>query len=309
MNARHGYAGPCALLALFLATLAGCTDSGKCERGTNGCLPRPERHELGRCDQGLSNEDGICVDNGGAGDGDGDGDGDGPRDAGPMPDVDCKGDSVEELCGQFCELFCYNQIRFCGTSECAPVYCEPDGLVLDTCAGECGDDIACAKRYCESQTDPEMTCDDFGAERTRDDGVRAYETFCIDLDPLCVQNAELGCSDVCGSRDGTNGDYVGNDICEDGHETSTSSVCDRGTDCTDCTPHPCKQAGVQCQNHGDCCGFYGIGALCVDPDARQGDPGPLPPVCSPFCDGTAGSCPENFTCRQTTTDKRVCVPQ
>ena len=300
MNVRHAYVAFCALFALFFATLAGCTDAGKCERGDEGCACRVPVDERDRCNSGLGCQDGFCaVDSGG--------DGDGPRDAGERPDVDCEGATIAESCAAFCELFCYNQIRFCGASECTPADCEAGGGVLEIC-GECTT-LSCATQLCSNQAAADLSCDDFGVEVVVE-GERRYETMCIAQDPMCVQKHSIGCSDVCGSSDdGTNGEYVGNDICEDGDEMSESTICDRGTDCTDCGPHPCKQAGVVCQNHGDCCGFYGLGALCVDPDDDETGPKPLPPVCSPFCDGTAGSCPENFDCRLTTTDKRVCVPK
>ena len=304
MNVRHAYAC-CALLAL--AWLSACTDAGKCERGTEGCACRSMDDEQGRCDDGASCEDGFCVDNGGVGDGDGDGDGDGPRDAGPPPDVDCDSETQEDVCSAFCEMFCYNQVRFCGRSECRPEDCEPGGAVYDVCAEDCTN-LSCAMQLCDDQNDTALTCDDFGIEQVVDNE-RRYETMCIERDPLCVQKHEIGCSDVCGSDDGVNGDYVDNNICEDGHETSQSSLCNRGTDCTDCGPHPCIAAGEECTNHGDCCGFYGAGALCVDPDDRPGIPGPKPPVCNPICDrADPDSCPDGFRCQETSIDKSVCVP-
>jgi hypothetical protein len=198
-------------------------------------------------------------------------------------------------------MFCYNQIRFCGASECLPEDCEENGDVLSACL-QCTN-VSCATQLCRDQTDPELVCNDFGSEDD-DDGLRIYQTFCIERDPLCVQKAEIGCSDVCGSdSNNTNGEYAGNGICEDGHAEAQSSICDRGTDCTDCDPHPCKPAGGDCVNHGDCCGFYGVGALCVDPD---GENRPMTPVCFPTCD-EENPCPSGFQCRPTTGARDVCV--
>jgi hypothetical protein len=287
----------CAHLTLLVLTLTGCTDAGKCERGLEDCACLDDE-----CASGLSCVDDVCVDNGGGGDGDGDGDGDGePRDAGPTPDVDCDGDSVRDVCDQFCEVFCYNQIRFCGASECLPEDCEEAGIVLDACLG-C-DNLSCATQLCRDQIDPEYACNDYGTEKTIE-GVRTFQTFCLDRDPLCVQHSEIGCSDVCGSdSNNTNADYVDNGVCEDGHAEAQSSACDRGTDCTDCEPHPCGQAGADCVNHGDCCGFYGVGALCVDPD---GETKPKTPVCFPTCD-EANPCPSGYMCNPTTGARDVCV--
>lgn len=114
---------------------------------------------------------------------------------------------------------------------------------------------------------------------------------------------EPGCSDVCGSEAGVGGDLADNGMCEDGREDAVSSACARGTDCTDCGPFQCIGAGGQCSNHGDCCGFEGSGALCVDPDGANGNE---PPTCAPSCDAER-PCPEGFACRATTTATNLCV--
>jgi len=116
--------------------------------------------------------------------------------------------------------------------------------------------------------------------------------------------ADPGCSDVCGSEAGMGGDLADNGMCEDGRDDAVASSCPRGTDCTDCGPFQCVRAGGECVNHGDCCGFSGPGALCVDLDDPNGGE---PPVCSPSCDAER-PCPEGFACRDTTTGTSQCVP-
>jgi len=301
MNVRLAYAMGC---ALFAALLSGCSDAGKCERGTEGCACAETAPP---CRSGLSCSNDVCIDNGG-GDGDGDGDGDGPPDAGPPPDVDCDSDTVEEACTAFCEAFCENQERFCRTSRCVPEDCEEGGQVLGICMSRCSsaggedDQLACAQQTCEDQVAEDLTCGDFGVEVSNP---RKYETLCFELDPRCVQKPEIGCTDVCGSNNKVGGDLCDNGFCEDGHEPdSVSGACSRGTDCTDCGPHPCAPTGETCVNHGDCCDFYGDGALCVDPD---GPTGSADPFCLPTCTAT-NPCPTGYRCNPTSRpDTSVCV--
>lgn len=302
MNVRHAYAALSALLSFTAALLlAACTDAEKCERGREGCACIDSRPPS--ClTSNLSCEDGVCVDDGGGGGVTDDGGMPVDRDAGPPPEIECgDGETLEESCTLFCEAFCQNQERFCVSSKCQPEDCEEGGQVVSVCTSRCSN-VACATSLCEDQIDDELTCDDYGVEITEEG---TYETLCFDLDPLCVQKAEIGCSDVCGSNDKVGGDYTQNGICEDGKQgDSSSSRCNRGTDCSDCGPHPCAPAGEACVNHGDCCGFYGVGALCVDPDGREG---PEAPYCLPTCNDD-NPCPEGFRCNPTTGQSEVCVP-
>lgn len=162
---------------------------------------------------------------------------------------------------------------------------------MDSC-----DSVDCAHDRCVEQN--VAACATFGYEAN--DG--SFVSACLNDDPSCVLKPELGCSNVCGSDDGVGGQLVGNGQCEDGHEDSSSSVCDRSTDCEDCGPHPCAPAGGTCTNHGDCCGFYGPGALCVSimPSA--------PAVCFVTCDDTQ-QCPPGFRCNPTSGDSSVCVSE
>jgi len=307
MNVRILYV---ALTVALLAVSSACTDAERCERGMKDCACLDDAPA---CRTGLSCEDGVCVEGGGGGasgtSGSGGSGGTGPRDAGAPPDVDCDARTVAGACLAFCEAFCENQERFCYESACTPDDCRPGGQVVDICTSRCSnasdmdDRIACAKSLCEDQIDEDLACDDFGVEVA---SPRTYETLCFDLDPTCVQKAEIGCSNVCGTANKVGGDLSKNGICEDGHEPdSVSGACSRGTDCEDCGAHPCAAAGKACVNHGDCCGFYGPGALCVDPDGPSGEEDPF---CLPTCDAD-NPCPTGFRCSPTTGASDVCVPR
>jgi len=205
----------------------------------------------------------------------------------------CEGATKEEVCGAFCEALCANQELHCNTSECAADDCAPDGAVMQPCLDNC-DDVECARTLCMEQQ--ETACESFGIEA---DGT--FETLCFEFDPICVQAQELGCSDVCGVDEGLGGQLVDNGICEDGHADSMSNACSRGTDCTDCGPHACVPAGETCSNHGDCCGFYTTGALCLSQDSIED------PFCVITCDDDA-PCPAGFVCKPTSNDvNSVCV--
>lgn len=307
MNVRLVFVVLWALAALFLAA---CTDAGKCERGTEGCACTQAR--IPGCNtNNLSCVDGVCVDDGGGGDGDGDGDGDTgmTRDAGSPPDVECGEDSLEAACVAFCDALCANQERFCWSSQCTASDCTLNGRVVRECTMRCGalsdegSRVACAKSLCEDQISPALNCDDFGVELGG--AQRSYETLCFNFDPMCVQKHEIGCSDTCGTNRKVGGDLTMNGACEDGHDPdSISSDCERGTDCTDCGPHPCAKPSEPCLNHRDCCGFYGAGALCVDPDGPGGD---ADPFCLPRCDRD-NPCPTGFRCNPTSAPgMSVCV--
>jgi hypothetical protein len=58
-------------------------------------------------------------------------------------------------------------------------------------------------------------------------------------------------------------------------------------------------------NHGDCCGFFGTGALCVDPDGEQG---PEAPYCLLRCNEEE-ECAADFRCVGTDGAGSVCVPR
>ena len=217
------------------------------------------------------------------------GDTDGNLDMGtPM----CDGDSKQDVCEARCERFCQNQILHCLGSECGDDACAADGEIMSECLA-C-DDVDCARDLCQAQLD--ATCETFGVEQGG-----TFESWCLDSDPECVQNDELGCSNTCGTDDGVGGQLVANGTCEDGHEAdSSSSVCDRGTDCEDCGPHACAAPLEDCAVHSDCCGFYGSGALCVA--AREGSQ----TFCVQVCDDER-PCPEDFRCVETSDDVSVCM--
>lgn len=285
------------LLWVALAT-TGCTDAGKCVRGDEGCpctrnatCNDIDGNPTASCPPGD-----IC---GAPSDGSGGSQALMPRDAGPPPELECEGDSVEEACALFCEALCQNQERFCYESKCAPDACEPGGDVAAPCIEQCGD-TGCARDLCEEQLADELGCEDFGFQAGE-----MFVNLCLDADPMCVPQPELGCTNTCGSRTGgLGGNLVDNNRCEDGKEgDSVSSVCPRGTDCDDCGPHPCVAQGDVCANHGDCCGFYGTGALCVT--VEEG----ADPICLKSCDDDL-PCEDDFVC--TATDSagrmRVCAP-
>lgn len=210
----------------------------------------------------------------------------------------CAGATTEQACIAFCEVICRGQEQFCGASECEPEECEAGGPIVQHCEEQC-DDADCAQDLCEGAA--ELTCESFGIEV---DG--KFESYCLARDPRCVVAPELGCSDVCGSsEDQVGGDFADNGVCEDGSGDSVSSVCTRGSDCTDCGPQVCIEAGRECQSHGDCCGFYGpAGALCVDPDGQSR---PMPSTCLLGCDADH-PCPRGSLCNPTTGNTDVCVP-
>lgn len=280
--------------ALMLGVaLSACTDAGKCLRGEPGCACKND----GTCGEGaICGGAKICLERGDGG----------VPDAGPPPDVDCTGHTLEEVCSQFCEALCQNQARFCFASECSSDACAANGEVSGPCAQECSTAttesarVACARNLCMNQLSEDMTCESFGFE--------VDETFinlCLDADPVCVPKPELGCSNTCGTSEGVGGNLVMNNRCEDGHdEDSVSSRCPRGTDCDDCGPHPCVPPLEECVNHGDCCGFFGTGALCVDPDGATGEE---TPYCLLRCNEEE-ECSEGFRCVGTDGAGSVCVP-
>ena len=121
---------PAPLWFLLLAGLAtsalGCTDAGRCVRGEPGCAPT----EQGVCSNGADDVDGVCGEenNHTRDGGGGSGGATGPvrpkwREPGPVPNVACGGDTVEDLCNEFCEALCQNQERFCSDSTCPADAC------------------------------------------------------------------------------------------------------------------------------------------------------------------------------------------
>ena len=79
-------------------------------------------------------------------------------------------------------------------------------------------------------------------------------------------------------------------------------ACPRGTDCTDCGPRTCVKAGASCDGHGDCCGFYGGKAFCVDLATTGG-------TCLATCTETR-VCPEGLDCLAVDDNQNyVCAPR
>jgi hypothetical protein len=152
------------------------------------------------------------------------------------------------------------------------------------------DALDCARSLCEAQVEESLACESFGFLDRRND---VYETLCLLADPLCVQSPELGCSRTCGTDEGGGEDLLDNDVCNDGHpeDGAGPTRCPRGSDCGDCPKHPCTPAGRACESHGDCCGFFGVGALC----ARSGEQGA---TCRAGCNDDH-PCPTGFGCLET----------
>jgi hypothetical protein len=325
------WALPC-LFSWAAVLVAGCTDAGKCTRGEEDCAPRLTDV---RCDSGLIERDGRCVDGntgggrggsgggsgsggGGAGGGSsgsggggvgggnsgsgGGGSGGGSGGGGNPTPVDCEADSLEDGCVAFCEAFCRSEDSFCVASTCPPGACERNGGLYRECADACRNDTdpaACAVSLCEGQK--EFTCEDFGY---LDDDTGVYVSLCLGDDPLCVQNGDYGCSDVCGTTNarygGVGADLVGDGICQDGGEGSANARCARGTDCTDCGTRTCAGTGDTCSAHGDCCGFYGEGSLCVELTTGA--------ACLASCTQT-GMCPSGQRCLEVDDNRNsVCAP-
>jgi hypothetical protein len=295
MITRHAF-----VIGSLLMLLSACTDAGKCTRGEPGCpcTRTATCNDINGDNTLPCPSDGMCtMPSGGAG---GAGNPLMPRDAGPPPEVECEGDTVEEACELFCEALCQNQARFCYESECAPGACEANGDVAAPCIEQCGD-TGCARDLCEEQLSDALTCEDFGFQAG---GV--FVNLCLDADPMCVPQPELGCTNTCGSRKGgLGGDLTDNGRCEDGKDgDSVSAFCPRGTDCEDCGAHPCVPQGEDCENHGDCCGFYSTGALCVTVTADAA------PVCLRSCDDDL-PCDDGYVCSATDSAgrMRVCAPR
>lgn len=280
------------LVMLALSILAGaCTDAGKCERGELGCACTLDGDE---CASGALCIDGMCQE-------DPDPDPDPPdMDAGtedastedsgrPDPGA-CSGQSLEEACTSFCEVLCRNEEEYCVDSSCGPDDCEPStgGVpsVYDVCIDQCADSpdpAACARSRCRMQRD--QSCPDFGFNDSND----VFQSGCFDIDPVCVVAPDSGCSDTCGSLENeTGGDLVNNGLCEDGGPNSDASLCPRGTDCTDCGVRMCAASGARCSSNGDCCGFFGEGAFCVEVPS-------LGPTCLLNC-SESRMCPNPFEC-------------
>jgi hypothetical protein len=224
-------------------------------------------------------------------------------DAGGPLEIDCTASDVEGACQAFCEAFCQNQQRFCVDSSCEPGACEPGGNLLAVCTDDlCPGDATCAQEICVGET--QRPCEDFGFP---DDVTPVYQSGCFQFDPVCVINPDYGCSDTCGSLlpsdIGTGGDLANDNLCEDGGEDAVSSVCARGTDCTDCGQRTCSMVGETCSDHGDCCGYFANDALCGAIDERGN-------VCWRKCDD-GQACPGGLTCqtfRQTDQTFQLCAP-
>ena len=291
-----------ALLYVLLAAgaaLAGCSSAERCTRGEEGCAGKLNVAASRMCDNGLTLEDGICVDNGGIR-------GDGGTSNGP---VECSTESVEVACERFCQAFCRNEDLLCAQSRCDPDACEHDPdpdpeseNVYEACYDNCSEDAnpaSCGNRLCVAEG--KRTCEEFGFEDTK---TGVFIAGCFEDDPVCVLNENGGCSDTCGTVNGVNGLLADNGVCEDGGEGSEgaqSSACARGTDCTDCGTRTCASPGSRCETHGDCCGFFGGDSFCVDvPDVGG--------VCLAICTETR-TCPTGMTCRAIVSNEEyVCAP-
>jgi hypothetical protein len=274
------------LLIAAVAALgaAGCTSAGKCRRGEEGCACTVDE----TCSGDASCVDGLCVV---------DDDTTPPiRDSGTPPPVgDCDGETLEQACRGFCEALCQAELEHCVDSECEPGDCEPGGLVFDECADAC-DSPECAQDLCETQRD--STCEDFGFRQRG-----TFETACFLADPRCVPSPDdPGCSNVCGTLSTrTGGDLAGNGVCDDGGRGSDTERCARTTDCDDCGTRNCVMPGGTCGDNGDCCGFFGPGAFCVNLQA-------VGPTCLLDCSET-GTCPDPFECRAVSSGAAsVCAP-
>jgi hypothetical protein len=276
---------PALLVLLAALDTVGCTSAGKCRRGEEGCACTIED----TCNGGASCMDGMCV-----------ADEDSPtpiRDSGmPSPSAgDCTGETLEQACLGFCEALCQAEQEHCVESACEPGDCEPGGVVFSACTDAC-DTAECAQDLCETQA--ESTCEDFGFMSGQE-----FETACFDSDPRCVPSPDdPGCSNVCGSLSTrTGGDLAGNGVCDDGGRGSDTDRCARTTDCDDCGTRNCVMPGGTCSDNGDCCGFFGPGAFCVDLQT-------LGPTCLLDCTET-GTCPDPFVCRSVSSGAAsVCAP-
>ena len=300
----------CLLLSLLGAQA--CTSAGKCTRGEEDCAVVESGGRA--CAAGLVEEDGFCVrrsgssgsggsggSSAGSGGGTGGSGGSGEPDAGPP--VECTGDNLADACAAFCEAFCQNEQALCVESRCSAGDCEPGGEVFIACNDICADDPdgpeQCAQGLCLGQA--EYKCEDFGAVDS-DTGI--YVSLCFGNDPDCVGNPDYGCSDTCGTIDtdygGVGSDLTFDSLCEDGGGDSVSSACARGTDCTDCGERMCAAGGESCGGHGDCCGFYENGALCVE--LASG------PTCLVSCTDS-GTCDDGLRCVEVDDNRNsVCAP-
>ena len=262
--------------ALALATLVGCTDAGKCERGEPDCACTDDSS----CAQG-SCVAGTCV-------------GLGFQDVDIRDNpIECVGRDLDNACAAFCEAFCDNQDRLCVSSGCEPGDCDEGGAVLEQCFANCSDG-SCAESLCLAETS--RSCEDFSF--LDDDDIN--KPGCFRQDPKCVVAPSDGCSDSCGSISGTGGDLTDNGVCEDGADDSDKDTCRRGTDCTDCGARACESIGGSCGDNSDCCAYFSGGAACVE--LSDG------PTCLEVCTDTR-TCDGAFKCSETMEDGEfVCAP-
>jgi hypothetical protein len=234
---------------LSSALLLACTDAGKCKRGDADCACTKE----GSCNSSSlrCGPEGTCIARSpSAGTGGGAGTGGPPLD-------DCSGGDFETACASLCETLCEMQELMCVSSRCAPGDCD-----LDVCDQACpNDNVACLVQACEAASDAE--CETFG----KPDGNDVFQSFCLERDPVCIPDAEAGCSDVCGfNSENTGGDLVDNGTCDDSlTEMNDTFPCIRGTDCSDCgEARPCSVATEACERNGDCCGHQEGESFCVE---------------------------------------------
>jgi hypothetical protein len=194
--------------------------------------------------------------------------------------------SFEEVCTRRCRLQCQRQAQFCPGFECAPGACdrpEVQAACLATCPPPAvgGNDLACLTRECNdvrfARCDSMVTCPN-------------------NVAPDC---ANLTCTNDCMFE----GEGLGGDgYCDDGDVvTSTSALCNWGTDCADCGPRRGTAPepgllGSLCQYSHNCDGGTespnDATAWCLELVGVAGSQ-----RCVPDCSRGQG-CPESFECVQ-----------
>jgi hypothetical protein len=199
-------------IAFFVGIAAGCVDD---EPSGSDCTPGMEACECVNgqfCTGNLECHSGICIDLGNAddemnsddttGNGDGDGDqGDGDPDSG-----DGDGDTGDECIQTY--NACYDFDTETLTGECCPgmicVTAEAD--VLSGCVPECVTHSECTTDCCVT--------------------VNNGMNYCSPATSICNDFGK--CIDTCA--------YSNDAVCDDGGPDSEFSLCEYGTDCSDCGP-------------------------------------------------------------------------
>lgn len=293
VTARFGLRASVALLA----SLAGCTEIAKCQRGEPGCLAGPPKN--GQCQPGLVLVQGACAE----------------------PGAGAAALSCGCPDGQVCTLDAYECVDYCepldvaiGSAPPRAVYsCDPSELSADQlCENRClircrawqelcSSSANCSPESCRSAAEKQACQSECGGAP---DPQRCLAQACRDQSALgckeltCPDGAHPDCEQVL-CRNSCSG-YNFDGTCDDGDLASAASgACAYGSDCADCgprespAPKPAPQ-GAACAFHSGCAGAHPDDLAVADAWCIEIAPGIT--RCAPDCTDPSEVCPEGSSC-------------